>query len=137
MKTTYIITVIVLILIAGGIWWASQTGAPATPADTVSPSPVTSGDDVQPGSQVHDLPVEPAAQKAREDLAIKRSLDAGKIVILEVKDMEWPDACLGISNPEEMCAQVITPGFKVTMEHQGETYIYRTNKDGSMVRAEE
>lgn len=31
--------------------------------------PITSGENPQPGSTVHDLPVEPAAAVARKDLA--------------------------------------------------------------------
>ncbi len=43
-----------------------------------------------------------------------------------------PRHCIG---PDEVCAQVITPGYEVTLEYNGEQYVYHTNQSGSSVRA--
>ena len=50
--------------------------------------------------------------------------------------MDWPDACLGLLDKEAMCAEVITPGFRVTLEANGKTYVYRTNETGLVLRLE-
>jgi hypothetical protein len=47
--------------------------------------------------------------------------------------VDWPDACLGVTRPEVMCAQVITPGFRIVLAAQGREYEYHTNADGSVV----
>lgn len=103
----------------------------------VNQSPiVTSGENPQPGSTVHDLPVEPAADKARKDLATKLSVDEKSIVILQITEESWTDGCLGLGGPAESCLQALVPGFKVEMLAKGKTYFYRTDKTGDSIRAE-
>jgi hypothetical protein len=46
---------------------------------------------------------------------------------------EWPDACLGLEIEEQLCAQVITPGYRVSLEYQGRDYVYRTDREGNTV----
>ncbi len=46
----------------------------------------------------------------------------------------WPDACLGLPEPDEVCAQVVTPGHKVVLRLDGETYTYHTDS-GTNFRA--
>jgi hypothetical protein len=53
------------------------------------------------------------------------------------EEAEWPDACLGLAAEDEMCAQVIVPGFRVMAEAGGTVLTYRTNADGTMIRLEE
>ena len=45
-----------------------------------------------------------------------------------------PGACLGIPNEGEMCAEVITPGFNVTVQVSETQYVYRVNDSGTVVR---
>jgi hypothetical protein len=51
--------------------------------------------------------------------------------------MEWPDSCLGLGQPDESCAAMVTPGYSVTATVNGQTYEIRTNEDGSVVRMAE
>lgn len=62
------------------------------------------------------------------------NLDAIKLVSFEYRD--WPNGCLGISAPDVMCIEVITPGYRVIFEVEGKTYILRTNTSGSLVKLE-
>lgn len=73
------------------------------------------------------------AEKARADLAQRLRVTAESITILEVEEKDWPDSCLGISQKDVQCLQVITPGFQVNLEHKGRLYIYHTNRTGSTV----
>lgn len=70
--------------------------------------------------------------KAAEDNGVQ--LDRTKIA--EIKKADWPDSCLGLSSANELCAQTITPGYKVTVSAGMEKVIYRTNMDGTMIRRE-
>jgi hypothetical protein len=36
----------------------------------------------------------------------------------------------------ESCVQIVTPGFRVTVETGGATYKFRTNRDGSQVQSD-
>jgi hypothetical protein len=60
--------------------------------------------------------------------------NAGDITIVEVEPVEWSDACMGVPAPDELCAQVVTPGYRVVLEANGESYEYHTNLDASQIR---
>ena len=58
------------------------------------------------------------------------------IAVLSSEPTEWPNACLGLKQPATLCAQVITPGYKVLLEHNGTQYEYRTDLTGSAIAAD-
>jgi hypothetical protein len=69
-------------------------------------------------------------------LVQRLAVDESEILIGEVSAQDWSDSCLGVGRADEICAQMITPGYLVTAEIDGVTYIYRTNEDGSVIREE-
>lgn len=75
-----------------------------------------------------------ALQAARLALAEKLGLNPYAISMVSIESREWSDACLGVASPGQACAQVITPGYRVVLEAQGQEYIYHTNESGSQVR---
>jgi hypothetical protein len=99
--------------------------AACTPAAAPQPT-----ETAQPAQQIE------AVQRAEEALAQDLNLEMETIQVIQVEDAEWPDACLGLAREDEVCAQVVTPGFKVTLQAQGKQYIYRTDETGSVVRLE-
>lgn len=48
----------------------------------------------------------------------------------------WPDGCLGLAEPGEFCAQVLVPGWQVTLTDGQQTWVYRTDSAGSSIRLE-
>ncbi len=84
------------------------------------------------GSIVRFLPG--AALSAQQVLAARLGISPEEVRILNVEKVEWPDACLGIQSAGLMCAQVITPGFRVLLEAQGKRYEFHTDLSGSDVR---
>lgn len=61
--------------------------------------------------------------------------DAGDgAVLLEAQREEWPDACLGAPAQGEVCAQVVTPGYRVFVEADGQRIEYRTALDSAFRR---
>lgn len=126
--------IIVVVIIAGG---AYMLLADRQESDTATnPAPVNSGENSNPSGSVHNQPVEPAAAAARKDLAEKLDIEEKDIVIMQITDTTWNNGCLGLAGPDEMCTEALVPGFKVEMDVQGEPYIYRTDKTGAVVRAE-
>jgi hypothetical protein len=123
-----------LLLIGGGTYFVLDTSD--NTATTTNQIPATSGENPQPGSSVHDLPVEPAAAAARKDLALRLSVGEKSIVILQITETTWNDGCLGLGGIAESCLQALVPGFRVEMLAEGKTYVYRTDKTGASVRAE-
>ncbi len=135
MKNTHVAGVIALAVLAGGGYWAYANQGSEVPSTTNQMGNTNSGENAQPGG-VHGLPVEPAAAAARADLAAKLGVSEGSIVIMLVEEKTWSDGCLGIGGPAESCLAALVDGFRVELEAQGETYVYRTDKTGLAVRAE-
>jgi hypothetical protein len=75
-----------------------------------------------------------AAETVRGLLARQFQLDPAAVVIIHATPAEWPDACLGTAAEDEICAQVVTPGFELTFEVDGATYRYRSDLTGSRAR---
>lgn len=73
----------------------------------------------------------------KEALSESTGVAVGQIEVLDVEKKEWPDACLGLAEEGEMCAQVITPGWQVTVRADGETYVFRTDEEGTTIRMED
>jgi hypothetical protein len=75
-------------------------------------------------------------ETVRGQVAQKLDVPLEGVTLGELVPVEWPDACLGLSGPDEMCAMVITPGYRVTATVDGQTYEVRTNAEGTVVRLE-
>jgi hypothetical protein len=87
-----------------------------------------------------DIPTEKAgavpegtsvSAKIQLQLAKQLQLQPEEIKILESTAVEWPDSCLGISSPGQMCAQVVTAGYRLVLEANGQRYIYHTDALGN------
>jgi len=135
-KNTLFVGILVVLVLGGGFYWMLSNKPVDTVTETNQMPVVTSGENPQPGSAVHDLPVEPAAASARKDLATKLGVDEKSIVIMQIDETTWSDGCLGLGGPAESCLQTLVPGFKVEMLAKGKTYMYRTDKTGTSIRAE-
>ena len=77
-----------------------------------------------------------AAQLARGKAAADLGTELSQVQITAVEKTEWPDACLGMPDPTELCAQMITPGYRVTLDANGQQVVYRTDETGKNIRAE-
>lgn len=58
------------------------------------------------------------------------------IQIENIEKMDWPNSCLGLPEPDEVCAEVITPGWLLTFKINGAEYRYRVNENGTVIRQE-
>jgi hypothetical protein len=67
-------------------------------------------------------------EKARNDLAKRLGLEGDRITEVGVKPAEFPDASLGAPVEDEMSAQVITPGWRISLQAAHETYEYRATE---------
>jgi hypothetical protein len=73
----------------------------------------------------------------KETLSSRTGVPVAEIDLVAAEEREWPNACLGLAEPDEMCAEVVTSGWEVRARAEGQTYVCRTNADGSQVRIEE
>lgn len=70
----------------------------------------------------------PAVAAALADLAGRLKVADAQIRVVQVEGVQWPDASLGCARRGQMYAQVITPGYRVTLEAGGKTYEYHTSE---------
>ncbi len=76
---------------------------------------------------------EPVVKLAKEDLANRKGIDKDKIVVVEIEQVDWPDASLGCPEPGKMYAQVITPGYRILLSYKKEKYKYHSDKENRVV----
>jgi hypothetical protein len=119
--------------------------APAAPTATpfVSPvaSPIQTPDAPRPGGGLITKPesarwnnAPQAALNARKMLMEQLKVDVDLIGLVSAELVDWPDACMGIQQPNVMCAQIITTGYKVVLSANGTEYEFHTNETGDVVR---
>lgn len=67
-------------------------------------------------------------------IASQLELSANEIQIVALQPAEWPDACLGLPEAGETCAQVITPGYWGAVVADDRQCEFRANQEGSLVK---
>ena len=60
-------------------------------------------------------------------------LDKDNVKILESREVEWPDSCLGIDQPGVECVPQITQGFEIKLEANGLQFDYHADHVGGKV----
>jgi len=91
----------------------------------------------EPTSSLEESELPPGAQRivrpAQEDLARRLDLSPEEMLVVSTEAVEWPDTSLGCPQPGMMYAQVITPGFRLVLEAEGQTYQYHTDRAARVV----
>jgi len=70
-----------------------------------------------------------AVQNARRDLAKRLNIDPADVKERSVEDSDFPDMSLGAAEEGEMSGQMITPGWRIRLEANGQTFEYRADKN--------
>lgn len=76
----------------------------------------------------------PVVSQVTQMLAQQLQISADQIIVVSAEPVDWPDACLGVESADMMCAQVITPGYRIVLSANDQQYEYHTNKDGSFIQ---
>ncbi len=85
------------------------------------------------GEGLSDLPPRPI-QIALEQMAAYLGVAPEQLSVEEIDETEWPDACLGLPEPNEECAEEVTPGWLVLVDLNGQSYELHTNASGEVAR---
>ena len=59
------------------------------------------------------------------------------IRVIELEEVEWPDASLGCPQSDGVSAQVVTPGYRIVVEVDGEEIEIHTDRNGNAVICED
>jgi hypothetical protein len=79
--------------------------------------------------EVQSAVIEAAAQQTSRTVAALK--------ILSSQPKNWPDSCLGFTEPGKVCAQAITPGWQVVVTDGLRNWTYRTNDSGDLIKLKE
>jgi hypothetical protein len=120
---------------------SSPTALPAEITEPISPiSPVAPerAPDMSIESDVEPIPGgEEALAAAVAHLADKTGVPDSDIRLLSMEAVEWSDASLGCPQEGFMYAQVITPGYLIILEAQGQSYEYHSDQAANVVLCEQ
>ena len=83
----------------------------STPTAAPAPSPATFGAEATPPANLQAL--------LAADIAKRLGADASAFTLVSVEPVSWPNACLGVSEPDRVCAQAITPGWRAILRDGG------------------
>jgi len=70
-----------------------------------------------------------AVQNAQKDLARRLNIDASDVKQKSVEDSDFPDMALGAAEDGEMSGQMMTRGWRITLDAEGKSYEYRADKN--------
>lgn len=102
------------------------------------PAPSVQQEQPQQGLTSNTNTLPPEVQSAvLEDAARQTSKNFATLRIQSAQPQNWSDGCLGLSEPDELCTQVITPGWKVVITDGGRNWTYRTDDSGDLVKLEQ
>ena len=123
----------VLLLSLGAFWLTWNIAI----ADTgLIPAP--SIQDEQPTEIVTAETLPPEVQTAVLNEVVKRtSKTVSALTIVSARSQTWSDGCLELAQPNELCTQVITPGWQVVVTDGIKNWTYRTDDSGALIRLEE
>lgn len=115
--------------------------APRPPSEnTIPPAPVVAEvteSDAEPATTPllpTPPPLDAAAVPVVARLAQLLQVSAEEISVTQVARADWPNSCLGLAAEGEICAQVITPGFAVSLIANEQRFDYRTDESGRRIR---
>ncbi|MEB3277726.1 MAG: hypothetical protein VKK42_02240 [Lyngbya sp.] len=89
-----------------------------------------------PPEQVDSLP-SGVAEAVRQDLSKETGVTPEQLTITNVERQTWPNTCLGLAQPDELCGQMLVEGWRVVVSNGRQTWVYRTDFNGRVIRLED
>lgn len=73
---------------------------------------------------------------AKQHLAAKLDCAPDELDLIDAEAVEWNDSALGCPQPGMMYMQVITPGYRIVLAHDGKQYTLHTDRGTRAVLCE-
>lgn len=78
-----------------------------------------------------------AIAAAEQALGEALGLPLDDIDVDSIERVEWPDASLGMPEPDNIYAQIITPGYVIKLTTEGQTYTYHASDERAVFVSQE
>lgn len=94
------------------------------------------GDPLTFEAPVIDEPYPPAILVAIGAAAEATGALPQEVQVISYESQDWPNSCLGLPGPDEMCAEAIVPGWIVRLNVGGTQVVFRVDEVGAELRQE-
>lgn len=86
-------------------------------------------------SQDENLP-DSVTQATLQDASRRSNLPIQELSIVRAQQRDWPDGCLGLALSGTFCTQAVVSGWQVTVNAKQQSFVYRTDNSGSLIKLE-
>ena len=76
------------------------------------------------------------ALNVRNQVSAILGVPVESIQLESIEQTDWPNGCLGLPEPEEVCTEVVTPGWLLVFSAEGQEYRFRVDQTGTVIRQE-
>jgi outer membrane lipoprotein-sorting protein len=76
----------------------------------------------------------PVARAVLRDISRQQGILPSRLKIIEYNRKTWRNGCLELPRPDELCTQVLVPGWQVVVSDGNQKWIYHTNNNGRSLR---
>ena len=121
-------------------WIPSQAPLGTASTETQAIPVIPTEGDATHVSQSLPTPADPGLQNLIEmiktDLANRLAISVEEVALVEYTAVEWSDSSLDCPQPGMEYLQVITPGYRIVLQANNQSYEYHTNRDTYFVYCE-
>lgn len=117
----------------------SEQNDTASGVEVPTQAPPEANTPPEPGAPT-DMPTDAAAlpdtveTAVLQDIASSYSASVEALEVTSAEAKSWPDGCLGLGEPDDICTFAIVEGWEVVVTGGEERWVYRTDADGFTVR---
>jgi len=101
------------------------------PSETLEGAP-----DIDSGAIGSTQLPEPVRTSVFEDIAASNNVPIDALEVEAAVPQTWSDGCLGLAGSDEFCTAALVDGWEVTVSQGDSIWVYRTDSDGFIVRAD-
>jgi hypothetical protein len=116
---------------------AIEVPAESPPLETSDAAPDAAPDATSdPSAEGSENAALPAAVEAAifQDIASRQQVPIESLKVTAAQAKSWPDGCLGLGRPAEICTFAIVEGWEVTVSQGDNQWLYRSDSEGLSVR---
>lgn len=84
-----------------------------------------------------DTGLQELIERIKDDLADRLAIPVAEISLVEATQVEWSDSSLGCPEPGMSYMQVITPGYRILLQANNQTYEYHSNMNAHFVSCQD
>ena len=112
--------------------WGCQSPPDSNSSQPTPESPTISEETMNNNTEISQAVIDAVVN----DITTNNEISADNLEVQQTEPNTWPDGCLGLAGPDELCTQALVEGWRVTATDGQTTWIYRTDQTGATLRKE-